>query len=463
MADNNKIIRFRNYNFNIGVIIFLIIIIYVIFNIFSYITSSPIAEYEVSQGTIATNHVYRGLILRDETVEYADTSGYINYFVKNGSKVSVHDVIYSIDKTGALSEKIQTATEDGTALEESSLEELFTQIGGFENSYNSNHFSTVYSFKQQLQSELSQTLSTKALITLTEQVNFAKANKTFYQVTSPKTGIVVYAVDGYEDIKPSNFTADNFAATSYSKKSLDVNHEISEGDPTYKRINSEDWNIIIAISESLAKELEESGNRYIKIRFCKDDFTVNAQFDIVKKSGSYYLNLQLRTAMIRYVNDRFEDIELVLNEQIGLKIPNSAITSKEFFTVPKEYFTSSSDSNDLSLMLKSSGHGEDVTLVTPIIYYESENAYYIDSEFVSSGDIIVKSDSVSTYKIGKDVDSLVGVYNINKGYAVFKQISILSQNDDYTIVETKTAYGLSLYDHIALDGSKVVENQMIAK
>ena len=114
-------------------------------------------------------------------------------------------------------------------------------------------------------------------------------------------------------------------------------------------------------------------------------------------------------------------------------------------------------------MLKSPGHGDDVTLVTPIIYYESENAYYIDSEFVSSGDIIVKSDSVSTYKIGKDVDSLVGVYNINKGYAVFKQISILSQNDDYAIVETKTAYGLSLYDHIALDGSKIVENQMIAK
>lgn len=66
-------------------------------------------------------------------------------------------------------------------------------------------------------------------------------------------------------------------------------------------------------------------------------------------------------------------------------------------------------------------------------------------------------------QIGTDTDELTGVYNINKGYAVFKQINILSQNDDYTIVETGTTYGVALYDHIALDGSSVVENQTITK
>ncbi|MGN1177035.1 MAG: HlyD family efflux transporter periplasmic adaptor subunit, partial [Roseburia sp.] len=57
--------------------------------------------------------------------------------------------------------------------------------------------------------------------------------------------------------------------------------------------------------------------------------------------------------------------------------------------------------------------------------------------------------------------SLQGVYNINKGYAVFKQINILYQNKEYTIVETGTNYGLSLYDHIALDGTKINENDLI--
>ena len=55
------------------------------------------------------------------------------------------------------------------------------------------------------------------------------------------------------------------------------------------------------------------------------------------------------------------------------------------------------------------------------------------------------------------------MYNINKGYAVFKQINILTKNEDYAIIETKTTYGISLYDHIALDGSKVKENQLVIK
>ncbi len=73
------------------------------------------------------------------------------------------------------------------------------------------------------------------------------------------------------------------------------------------------------------------------------------------------------------------------------------------------------------------------------------------------------TDSSTTYTVGTDKDKLIGVYNINKGYAVFKQIKILSENDDYSIVETKTSYGIALYDHIALDGSSVVENQTITK
>ncbi len=63
----------------------------------------------------------------------------------------------------------------------------------------------------------------------------------------------------------------------------------------------------------------------------------------------------------------------------------------------------------------------------------------------------------------KEKKSLKGVYNINKGYAVFKQIDILAQNNKYTIVDTGTSYGVALYDHIALDGSKIKENQLVVK
>ena len=178
------------------------------------------------------------------------------------------------------------------------------------------------------------------------------------------------------------------------------------------------------------------------------------------------MNLSLRTAMIRYISDRFVDIELEINDISGLKIPKSSITSKEFFTIPKDYFVKGGDSNTNGLMVSNpstDSTGTTVDFIAPTIYYETEEYYYIDSEYVSNGDIILKPDSTNTYMIGSDVDSLIGVYNINKGYAVFKQINILYENDEYAIVEPKTSYGIALYDHIALDGSKLEEDQLIKK
>ena len=463
MAENQKIIKMNHgFNWNIGIVIFVIIIFYVVLNIFSYLTSSPVAEYEVGQGTIATNHIYHGLILRDETVVYAGQSGYINYYLKNGTKASVRDVVYSIDTEGSLSQKITTATTDGSSLDNQVLSDISEKIDVFRNTYDSNVFSSVYAFKNELNAQLSQTLGVSALHDLADVVDSAEANNTFYKKKSEKPGIIVYYTDGYENVNIDNFSADSFNSTNYTQTALDDKEQVVANDPAYKRINSEFWNILIPVSDDVAKQLADSD--YIKIRFCKDDYSQTVPFSLLKKDGSFYLNLSLKTAMIRYVNDRFVDVELVVSEKTGLKIPNSSITSKEFYTIPKAYFTKGSDSSEPSLMLQSKENDKNaVTLIQPTIYYESDTAYYVDDEMVSAGDCIVKSDSSKTYTIGKDVDELTGVYNINKGYAVFKQINILSQNENYTIVETGTAYGIALYDHIALDGSKVKENQLVVK
>ncbi|MCM1282241.1 MAG: hypothetical protein NC180_11805 [Muribaculaceae bacterium] len=463
MAENRKVVRISRFrSLNVGVVIFIIIIIYVIFNIFAYLTSETIAEYEVGQGTIAANHVYHALALRDETVVYAGQSGYINYYMKNGSKASVNDVVYSIDTTGDVSKQITTAATDGEALGPEALGTVSQEIELFCNSYDSGDFTAVYTFHDALDSELSQTLSVKALNDLSGLVTSAEANNTFYRKRSDDTGIIVYSIDGFENVTLDNFSAENMIATGYTQTALDARTEVSAGDPVYKRIGSEEWNLVLAVSEDMAKQLSE--NSSVRIRFCKDDYTATAPFTILKMDGSYYLNLTLQTAMIRYVNDRFVDVELVITEEEGLKIPNTAIVSKEFYTVPKEFFSMGGDSTEPGLLIQTAGGEKDtVKLLTPTVYFEAEDSYYIDDELVSAGDVVVMSNSSKTYTIGQDVDSLTGVYNINKGYAVFKQINILSQNEHYAIVEMRTNYGIALYDHIALDGSKVQEDQLVTK
>ena len=457
------IVKYGNSgNFNIGFVVFFIIIIYVLFNIFSYFTKSHIAEYLVQQGTIASNNIYQGIIVRDETIEYANHDGYINYYVKNASKVSVNDIIYSIDTDGSISKEIEQSGNDSDAISKENLSTISLELDTFVKDYDTNRFSDSYTFLNNLNTSIAQSVNTNALSDLSEKVKQAEANHTFFKMKSNIDGVIVYEIDGFE-----NYTIDDIASAelnfnTYKAKHLFTNKQVKQTDAVYKRINSENWNILVPINEKLAKELNEQSS--IKIRFCKDDFTTTASCSVLRKAKNYFLNISLQKAMIRYANERFIDIELIMGEKSGLKIPQSSITTKEFFTIPKSCFMVDEDFKPLGFMLKQTAEKEAATsLVSPTLYYETEDYYYIDNELVSEGDRIIMPNSQSTYQIGTDKDTLVGVYNINKGYAVFKQINIIYENEKYAIIETKTAYGISLYDHIALDASKVKENQLTTK
>ena len=65
-----------------------------------------------------------------------------------------------------------------------------------------------------------------------------------------------------------------------------------------------------------------------------------------------------------------------------------------------------------------------------------------------------------TYAVGP-VKSIEGVYNINKGYCIFRQIVPMEKNNEYIVVAENTDYGISVYDHIVLDASLVKEGQLI--
>lgn len=462
MSKNKKIVRYRKpFNINIGVIVFVVIFIYLVFNIFSYMTATHISVYEVEQGTMAENNVYKGLILRDEQIYYSDYTGAVNFYVKEASRVNSNTLVCSVDENGDVAKMINEASQDASALSSTDLSEIENSISDFQNSYNAQSFYNVYSFKDNVDSALNEALSMSALNSIADYAAGAVTNNTFHQLTSNIPGIVVYYVDGYETVNTENFTADMFDESAYNKTSTQKNLNINAGDPVYKLIQSEYWNIVFPIKQELANELADDDT--LQLCFVNDDKTAYATYTISQKDGQNYLILTMSNSMIRYAKERYIEVELLLNEETGLKIPNSAITEKEFFTVPVEYFMKGGDSDSEGLLVQSTDEkGNSITeFVAPTIYYETEEYYYIDSEDVSADDKILKPDSMSTYTIGTKTAALKGVYNINKGYAVFKQIDILYQNEEYTIVQTGTTYGIALYDHIALDGTKIQENDLI--
>ena len=81
---------------------------------------------------------------------------------------------------------------------------------------------------------------------------------------------------------------------------------------------------------------------------------------------------------------------------------------------------------------------------------------------LNTGDILHQLDSQNT-EVVRERATLIGVYNINKGYADFREISILYQNEEYAIVKSDTEYGLKVYDYIVLNADSVNDQQFINK
>ena len=81
----------------------------------------------------------------------------------------------------------------------------------------------------------------------------------------------------------------------------------------------------------------------------------------------------------------------------------------------------------------------------------------VGSACINDGIFIVLCKNINLFKYGI---SFVDI--INKGYA-YNKLIFLHKTIKYTIVDTGTSYGVALYDHIALDGSKIKENQLVVK
>ena len=454
---NNNIVKLqKNYQFNIGIVIVFIIFIYVLFHVFSYITDKDIKIYEVKEGTISTSIKKDALALRNEEVVRADTNGQLKYFAMDDSRVGVKSIVYSVDKTGEITSKINSVNTDVTKLPGSTLNGIYDEFYSFSQGYSDSNFIRTGIFKNNITTRLDHIHTDVSLDALRSDIDAATSRGEYVLEYAKRAGLFMLTVDGFEDINIDNFDKESFNVNKVNKINLSNNQNVNEGDIVYKLITGDRWQLVFPASDDDKKAIDDE--KYINIKFKQDDFTTYAETSVVHQGSDDYIKLEFDDSIERYADNRFQSIELLLNNKTGLKIPNSAITTKEFFVIPKNYFMKGNDSNSEGIMVKKTGGNE---FVTPTIFYETDDAYYIDSEKVSAKDYILKPNSSEEYRVDTKTDERQGVYNVNKGYAVFKQIDILNQNNEYAIVDKNTSYGISLYDRIVLDGSEVEENDMI--
>ena len=219
--------------------------------------------------------------------------------------------------------------------------------------------------------------------------------------------------------------------------------------------------IYIQLTQSDIDKYELNGRNSLQIRFVKDNITAEVPFSIVKKDDIILGRFSLDKYMIRYATDRFIDIEIQASASNGLKIPLSSIVEKDFYTIPKSYMTTGGNTSTYGFLCEHYVNNELVTeFIAADIYAVKDDMCYVDMNSFGQGDTILLTDSRDRYTVGTKA-ALQGVYCANTGYTIFRTIEIVEQNSEYCIVRKGTSYGISVYDHIILEGSNVNENEMI--
>ncbi len=452
---NGKIRQYRKpLNINLGMVIFGAIFLYITVCVVSYFFNSKnIRPYTVMNGSLSSNNVYTAIALREERLVESEYSGYINYYAREGERVGSGQLVCTVDESGQLREILNEQEAEHTALSDGDLKELKGSITAFCNVFTKDRFESVYNFKYELEGTVLKLANINVLENLAE-LNDVSAGQPVMLCRTPESGIISYYWDGYEQKTAQDITSEDFVQESYVKNQLITNELVASKDPLYKLSTDENWSAVIKVDRAKAAELEEA--EYVKVRFLKNQYESWGQVTILDKGGEeVFAKLDFNNSMVTFVTDRFLEIELLTELESGLKVPNSAIVTKEFFLVPKEYLTKGNAGNSGVLVEKA---GEDNALTTEFVpvqvYQETETDYYLDNAILSVGDHLIMPDSQESYTISRSA-TLDGVYNINKGYADFKEIQVLDKNEEYAIIKANTTYGLSAYDNIVLNAQSI--------
>ena len=236
---------------------------------------------------------------------------------------------------------------------------------------------------------------------------------------------------------------------------------ITSADPVYRICEDENWSIVCKVTEDFY--VDNVGTREAMVLIGNKSTPVNVTTTPYSIDGDYFVEIKLNTYMSEFIDDRLLSVRFINDRDAGLKIPVSSVVQKDYYLVPINMFVEDREHNIMLLKKETADPNTgEIYLVNvyPTKYYSDGYYAYIDPQYVSDGDVINNPDTGNRLRVST-MNSLDGVYNVNKGYYQFVRIERLETGSDYIIINPSTPDGIREYDHIALDGSKGTDSMLI--
>ena len=472
------------------IMIFLFFTIYLCGYIWVFLNRPSVPVEMVTYGSIESASSLKGLVIREEYVVTSDRAGMPVYNFSENEKIPKGETICVIrdeETSSAIEDKIDNIDKDILkSLQKRSdlsifqedvsrIESNITQlISAYNGKFMNENIMDIASLKNQIATEMNQ----RTEIWLTENIegvsNLSEEKNQYQQqladsistIKAEKSGLLSFQIDGQEDVlTPENLDAieEKQVSTQITPKYLSKTGAVEQNEVMFKIVTSNKWYIVSYLPPEVVSGWQEGELKYLYTTINEEEkrFPVTIQtLSINEKEARVVFSATqdiLSVIGLRNISFRVQSTSLE-----GIKIPNNAIIEKTVLKIPINYIVDNEGEQGVFKVVN--GKREFVTLQLTR-YSITEGFGYVVQDFsnLKVGDTVIEptEENPNTYAIS-EVETMKGVFVGNSSIAKFTAITIIGQNEEYTIVSPgSSSYELQAYDTIVSDAKNIGENQTL--
>ena len=472
MKENSNIIRHPGrLPFTFVNAVFLMLLVFIIAHIVLFLVRPKIQVYEVQPSSEDNiTGTYKGIILRDEAVYASDFTGYMNCLAVSGERLSKDAQLLILDENGTLEKELHDFYYGQDILDQESLKQIETALKNAADQYDPMDMNTLRRGKADIRSSVFRNLLSDGGEDVIKQLS---GNILGY-VRSDISGFVLFQRDGYEGIEPEDLSAADFTASPRETEIRRNGDLIRKGEFVYKMAEDNKFRLVFPLTDE--EVLNLSSRKSLTVRMPDEDEITGAFSITTGNDGSHLGVLFFQKYGGNYLNDRKISFKILDRQVSGYKIPESAVVSKSFFVVDDVFLQKQGENDHYGVMRKG---GSTPDFVETSVIFQSKNEEdnlvigegkaYIYSSSLQAGDTIFidkENDDKTVTHLEATLSVMAavdGVYQINRGYCVFKPVKKLSASleTSYLVISSGVSGTVKGYDRIIMDPEDVKENEIL--
>jgi hypothetical protein len=489
MGEGNTLAKKIPYSAFTAYFIFGIVILYIIGHFINRGVNymAPVIPVEtVRIDSIGIPQTYSGIIIRDERVHYAPRSGELVFFVGEGERVRAGTHIASIQD----SNEVAIINRDMLALDRDAIRvdamrsdytdpnvirlnnHIKGQVNNRAHSFTSTNFNDLFILRDNLNQSINhrnQFIISGSIQAVgdyarrqTELLNRMDIHSTNLYARSG--GIMTPVLDRLENI----FTLSNMESLTREQLNFTPDtiplfppQQLEANEPAFKIVGNT-WYIAVYIPNEMIQNYQtgQTHTLYVENPVVGDFVPMSLRIiHIEPHTRDSRVIFRSTRYIMDFLHQRNVNIRTTQRVEVGLKIPNTAVVSREYYVIPLPFLHGLLEHE----LLVYSNEG---TVSIPVVVAEMAGAFVhvcTDTAGLSLGDVL--SDGLGNRHTVSQIKTVQGIYRANNGFADFRVIDtdelITERGGSTLLCPVRNRGSLNEFDSIVVDASLVSDGQML--